>query len=88
MAKTRIPAFGTRPIKTRYYRGKHTPVKETSARWANKAVPNAIAHMQVNEYDATSCEVWDDDTGELHAVIKRSIKGNIEIVFHRRPVRN
>lgn len=84
-AKVRIPAFGTRPIRTEYYAAttRRQLIKTTHARWATKAVPNAVFHMQFNEYDAQLCEVWDCETGELHAQIKRDVNGNIRIVFLR-----
>lgn len=72
-----------RPIRTRYFRGKHSPVRETAAGTACAAVPNAVMHMQLNHYDATECEVWNDETGELHAVIRRSVTGRISILFNK-----
>lgn len=72
-----------RPIQTVFYQ-KHDAVKVTRSKWANTAVPNAIKHMQVNQYDATHCEVYDASSGELHAVIKSYIGTNrIEILFKR-----
>lgn len=72
----------TRSIKTTYYHGKKL-VRVNRAKFANNAVPLCVHHMQVNEYDATTAEVYDDSDGTLHAVIKRSIKGDIHIVFKR-----
>lgn len=71
-----------RTIKTVFYRVREV-VKATHSSWANNAVPNAVGHMQVNQYDATHCEVYDTSSGELHAVIKRSITGDIHILFKR-----
>lgn len=74
------------PIRTAFYR-KDTVVKVNHAAWANNAVPNAVRHMQINQYDATHCEVYDTVTGELHAVIKAHIGSNrIEILFKRQVV--
>lgn len=70
-------------IRTVFYRGDQA-VKTNHARLANNAVPNAIRHMQINQYDATHCEVYDQYTGELHAVIRAHIASNkIEILFKR-----
>lgn len=71
-----------RPIRTVFYRGKQE-VRVNYSTWANNAVPNAVRHMQTNEYDATHCEVFDSVNGELHSVIKRRITGDIEILFKR-----
>ena len=71
----------TYPIRTVFYRGNEA-VKTNHAMWANNAVPNAVRHMQINQYDATHCEVYDSVSGELHAVIKAHIGSNrIEILF-------
>lgn len=72
-------------IKTVYYRGK-SAVKTTRSKWANSASKNAFGHMQTNQYDATHCEVFDESTGELHAVITAKLKGGkhmIETIFER-----
>jgi hypothetical protein len=72
-----------RSIRTVYYQ-RNLVVKTTASKFANNAVPNCIRHMQLNEYDATHVEVYDEDSGVLHAVIKRSIKtGDIVILFKR-----
>jgi len=70
------------PIKTVFYFEKKA-VRANHARWANNAVPNAVKHMQLNEYAATHCEVYDTVSGDLHAVIKRSVNGDIHILFKR-----
>ena len=82
------PAEDTgRHIATTYYEDKHgrKPIKITRSRYANNAVPNAIKHMQTNEYAAVLCEVHDLRTGELHAVITHSVAAEIRILF-KRPV--
>lgn len=72
-----------RPIRTVFYQHKDV-VRVNHAKWANNAVPNAVGHMQLNQYDATHCEVFDSASGELHAVIRRKIGGEvIEILFKR-----
>lgn len=71
----------TRNIQTTFYVGKKV-VKNNTAMYANSAVLRCVDHMQTNHYHASVAEVFDNDTGELHAVIKRNIKG-IVIVFKR-----
>lgn len=81
MAKKKVVM--ARPIQTVFYQ-RHNVVRVTRSKWANTAVPNAVKHMQTNEYDATHCEVYDASTGVLHAVIKYHIGTNrIEILFKR-----
>jgi len=75
-----------RSIVSQYLYG-HKEKKVTRAKYASKAVPNAVMHMQMDDYAAMTCQVWDEATGELHAVIKRSVKGSINILFSRTPVR-
>jgi hypothetical protein len=82
-AKTQPVSVSSRPIRTDYYRGK-TIVKSNHAGHANNAVPHCIHHLQINRYDATHAEVYDEGNGTLHAVIKCHIgKGSIEILYKR-----
>lgn len=69
-------------IKTVYYRG-NMVTKVTRAAHANSAVPRCVDHLQLNHYEAFVAEVFDELNGVLHAVITRSVKGNIKIVFKR-----
>lgn len=77
-----------RPIQTIFYQGSgrsEVVVQINRSRWANNAVAQAVKHMQVNEYDATVCEVFDTRTGTLHAVIRRYVGQNkIEILYKRK----
>lgn len=73
------------PIRTVFYRGK-TVVKVNHAMRANNAVPNAIRHMQINQYDATHCEVYDTVSGDLHAVIKAHIASKRIVILFKRDV--
>lgn len=61
--------YTTRPVTTVFYRNEDV-IKTNHSAHPNNAVCNAIKHMQVNEYDATHCEVYGGDTGKLYAVIK------------------
>ena len=76
-------------IKTKYCQGKryHDPIQVNSASDANWAVAKCVAHMQINHYEATSAEVYDDNTGELHAIVTRSINGQIRIDYRRDPIK-
>ena len=78
--------MNSRNIKTVYYSGVSklsNVVKTTASTYAFNAVPNCIKHMQTNEYQATLCEVFDESNGQLHAVIKRNVRGEIHILFKR-----
>mgnify|MGYP003575880546 CR=1 FL=1 len=70
-----------RTIKTVFYYGKQV-VKTNKASHANRAVLHCVNHMQLNTYEATHAEVYDEETGVLHAVIRRTIKG-IAILYKR-----
>lgn len=73
----------SRNIQTTYYFGKKL-VRHNSAKHTNNAVLHCVEHMQLNHYEATTAEVFDLENGELHAVVKRSMKNkDISIVFKR-----
>lgn len=74
-----------RPIKTVFYVGRDE-VHTNSSSNPNRAVAQCVAHMQVNHYAATAAEVYDHTTGELHAVVKRHVQGNINITYKRDPL--
>lgn len=71
-----------RPIFTVYYSGTKA-VKINRSKYANKAVPRCVEHMQFNTYGADVAEVYDAFTGESHATLRRSVDGNIRIIFQR-----
>ena len=74
-----------RTIKTVYFDHKRQTIKTNSSLDANQAVGKAVLHMQINRYGATSAQVYDDSTGELHADIRRAQSGTITIVYKRDP---
>lgn len=78
-----------RNIKTKYYVGKryHDPVRVNHSSDANTAVATCVLHMQINHYGATSAEVYDDESGQLHAIVTRSISGQIQIAYKRDPLK-
>lgn len=86
--KTDYKVSIARPIQTIFYQGSgkaEVVVRVNRARWANNAVAQAVKHMQINEYDATVCEVFDTRTGTLLAVIRRYVSQNkIEILYKRK----
>lgn len=87
MAKRR--QSNPRPIRTDYYLGGKV-VKTNKSVHANSAAKNCFDHLQTNDYEATVGEVWDEDTGELHAVFRRKVGGeadpvHISTVFKREP---
>lgn len=82
-------AFGTRPIRTDFFatQTRRKLLRVNRARYAFNAVPNAITHMQINEYDAQLCEVYDERTGKLFAQIKRGVNGALHIAYMCTPKR-
>jgi hypothetical protein len=82
-----------RNIKTKYYVGKRysDPIQTNSGKDANIAVAQAVLHMQVAHYrdesqnPATSCEVYDNESGQLHAIVTRSPLGQLQIAYKRDP---
>ena len=75
----------SRVIKTTYYNHKRQPVQNNSSTDANRAVAQCVLHMQINHYGASVAEVYDGQSGELHAVVARSKGGNIAITYKRDP---
>lgn len=72
----------SRPIQTVFYRGKKV-IQINRSKWANSAVLRCINHMQLNHYEATHAEIYDNNSGVLHAVITCNVVGKITIVFRR-----
>lgn len=77
---------GDRPVRSVFYsdlRG-NTVEKVNRGKYSETAVPRAVAHMQINNYGALLCEVYDDTSGVLHAVIRRFLdKNSISIIYER-----
>jgi hypothetical protein len=71
-----------RTITTSFYRRKEL-VHTNWAVHANRAVLRCVHWLQVNAYEATHAEIFDSGNGELHAVIKRHMNSDIEILFKR-----
>jgi hypothetical protein len=72
------------PIHTHYFtHAGGRAVRINRAGSALRAVPLCVEHMQLNHYEATVAEVFDTRGGVLHAVIRRTVEGNIRIVFKR-----
>jgi hypothetical protein len=71
-----------RSIQTTYYDRKKV-VKVNNSVHPNQAVLHSVNHMQMNNYGATACEVYDWASGVLHCVVKRRIDGHIEISYKR-----
>lgn len=86
MASQSGTKVNSRPVITTYYedtKGKKL-IRANNAKWANRAVLNAINHMQLNHYGAAVAEVYDAVSAELHAIIVRRVtQGKIEIVYKR-----
>lgn len=72
-------------IKTVYYDHRLWVLKTNRAFDANRAVATCVLHMQINHYGASVAEVYDAVSGELHAVLKRGIRGDLGILYKRDP---
>lgn len=62
-----------RQVMSIYYRGSKI-VKLTRALYPNNAVVNAVMHMTTNDYSATHVEVFNQQEGQLYAVLRNSLK--------------
>jgi hypothetical protein len=71
-----------RNIQTDYYFNDNL-IRSNFAKYASKAVPTAVNHMQLNHYGADVAEVHNNIVGKLHAVITYSVVGKMEIIFKR-----
>lgn len=72
-------------IKTVYHIRKQEP-KVNRSKNANRAVTQCVAHMQINHYGAHLAEVFDAETGELHAQVRRKADGSLHIYYKRDPL--
>ncbi len=75
------------PIRTVYYLRREV-VHVNAAKHANSAVERAVGHMQIDDYGASACEVFDHESGKLHAVLTNArVNGKLEmrIVYKREP---
>ena len=63
-----------------YYRGRDC-MQTNSASNPLRAVSRCVEHLRLNSYAATVAEVFNANTGTLHAVVKRDVTGNIRIIY-------
>ncbi len=77
-----LPAI-VRPIKTVYYNHRKDPLHVNSSMHVDLAVPRAVWHMQIDHYEARACEVFDESSGTLWAVVSRQVTGRITIHYKR-----
>lgn len=50
---------------------------------ANRAVAQCVRHMIINHYGSHIAEVFDDETGELHAQLKLMKDGTLVVYMKR-----
>jgi hypothetical protein len=74
--------MGKRTVKTVYYINGRKP-KITRSNDANRAVSMCQRRMFINQYGARVAEVYDDITGELHAVVRLSANGVVRCIPKR-----
>lgn len=77
-------------IKTVYYADMRArqATQINRAKYSIRAVPLAVHHMQLDHYSACLCEVFDERSGTLHAVLKRPMGSNQIIVLFQRKVKD
>lgn len=77
-----------RHIKTTYYT---TPERthctlNTRSIHMRTTVPNVIKNMQENRHDSLWAEVWNDETGQLIATVRRNVVGDVNTTLYIDPV--
>ena len=77
-----------RHIVTKYFTdaNKNMVTRENRAMSGHRAVMLAVGHMEMNDYDALLCEVWDESINEVLVVLTRDVTGALNIVRYRDPV--
>lgn len=70
------------PVKTIYRHGREV-VKTNSAGSGFTAVPRAVMHMRANDYEASVVEVFNEQNGKLHAVMKLDVHGHLHVLYQR-----
>jgi hypothetical protein len=84
VAKASEPEVVKRTIRAVYYNGKKEAIRTNHGSWPRTMTLHAVDHLQLDSYGATVCEVFDIETGTLHAVLTRSVK-KVEIIYKREP---
>ncbi|MEG1121229.1 MAG: hypothetical protein RSE62_03400 [Citrobacter sp.] len=74
-----------RTIETEYFGMKGESLKKCYALHSRRAVLHAVNAMQMNLYAASVAVITDTEYGELHAIIKHTVVGDIIIAFKRDP---
>lgn len=75
----------TQNIRTRYYDRRHKVIKTTASSNPNNAAVNCFARLVMNVYGATYAEVYEADTGIVHAQFKASVAGKVEYTYKYDP---
>ena len=63
------------------YTFKRNVKKVNRSQHIDRAILNAVMHMQRNEYRASIAQVSCDETGKLYAIITRNMTGRIKIHY-------
>lgn len=72
-------------VKTVYFIRGRKPYIPRRGLNPNRAVMTAVGHMQINQYGSHMCEVYNAETGERYAMIKRSVTGKLSIEYDYDP---
>jgi hypothetical protein len=73
----------TRPVLTTYYEDLKAKkvVRRNRSSAPLRAMELCLRHMRRNNYDARLAEVYDETTGKLYGVMKRTADGQVHPVF-------
>lgn len=84
LSPSRIPvAKGEKPILTTYYH-ERTPIRVNAGLRVDRAVSRAVGHLESGKYPlADAVEVFDRETGRLHAVIRKGTR-ETTIIYSRK----
>ena len=77
-----------RPIRAIYFNGKKDPVHTNAGRYPRTMILHAVDHLQLDSYGAKVAEIFDQDNGILHGVLRMYLvegKPKIEILYKRDP---
>ncbi len=72
-------------IRTYYYDHKGNVLRTVAAAHPNSAMESALRRMALNLYAATTAQVVDTETGEVHGEVVLRKNGKIEVTYVRDP---
>lgn len=71
-----------RNIRSDYYFNSNL-IKTNRGRWPLNAAKTVFGNLRSNKYEATHAEVYNEATGKLYAVLRRTMEGNVKPLFQK-----